>query len=177
MSDCKIVDIPDYEGLYGVTKEGKVYSYDYGRTGKLRELNQHKNQKGRMQVGLHKTKKGKVYFVHRLVGLTFIPNPENKSEINHKDGNPLNNHISNLEWATKEENTKHARDNGHYPSGEKHPGATLTEEEVIHIKELLQQNTIKGVSEITGVKFSTINHIKSGTTWKALQLKDKGDKS
>jgi hypothetical protein len=51
---------------------------------------------------------GKKYSIHRLIAETFIPNPDNKPEVNHKDGNKLNNHISNLEWVTHSENTKHA---------------------------------------------------------------------
>lgn len=65
-----------------------------------------------MNVVLYKNGKQKNISVHRLVGIMFIPNPENKPEINHKDTNKLNNHISNLEWNTKKENIEHAWDNG-----------------------------------------------------------------
>ncbi|WP_229683039.1 HNH endonuclease [Virgibacillus oceani] len=61
-------------------------------------------EKGYLRVLMNK----KHYKVHRLVGLFFIPNLDNKSEINHKDGNKLNNHVDNLEWVTSDENITHA---------------------------------------------------------------------
>jgi hypothetical protein len=57
---------------------------------------------------------GKNYSLHRIVALTFIPNPENKDTVNHKDGNKLNNAISNLEWLTNKENIQHGFNSGLY---------------------------------------------------------------
>ena len=75
--------------------------------------------------------------VHRIVAERFIPNPENKPCVNHKDGNKLNNDISNLEWCTYSENTKHAYENGLEKKclGEEHHAHKLTEENVIFIRE------------------------------------------
>ena len=53
---------------------------------------------------------GKNRYLHRIVAKTFIPNPENKEQVNHKDGNRANNCVDNLEWVTQLENTKHAKD-------------------------------------------------------------------
>jgi len=109
-------DIPKYEGLYAATESGKIWSYPKQRSSKngkwLRQtimsnttnrINPHKH----FFVGLYKDKKRKICQVHRLVALTYIPNPENKPQINHKDGNPLNNCVDNLEWMTASENIQH----------------------------------------------------------------------
>lgn len=66
-----------------------------------------KNRIGYLRVYLYSEGKKKRYFVHRLVAETFIPNPENKPQVNHKDGNKQNNELSNLEWVTRSENGLH----------------------------------------------------------------------
>ena len=68
------------------------------------------NDKGYVRCELN----GKNIRVHRLVGKAFVPNLENKPQINHIDGNKGNNHADNLEWCTNAENTQHAYDNGLY---------------------------------------------------------------
>ena len=62
-------------------------------------------------VGLWDKGVSEVCYIHRLVGEAFLPNPDNKHTINHKDGDKGNNHLSNLEWATNSENNQHAYDN------------------------------------------------------------------
>ena len=64
--------------------------------------------KGYLYVDLYKNGERKRFYIHRLVAKTFIPNPENKPFINHKDGNPRNNNVDNLEWCTPIENVEHA---------------------------------------------------------------------
>ena len=63
-----------------------------------------KNKKGYLRISL----RGKNYRIHRLVANAFVPNPDNLPQVNHKDGNKLNNHYLNLEWCTNSHNTAHA---------------------------------------------------------------------
>lgn len=67
---------------------------------------------GYVYIFLMKDNKSKNFRLHRLVAEAFIPNPENKLQVNHKDGNKLNNNINNLEWCNQSENEKHAYNKG-----------------------------------------------------------------
>ena len=80
-------------------------------TSTCHKIKQTVNQ-GRLMVCLWKNNKKKHQFVHRLIAKAFIPNPSNKPQINHIDGNPLNNNIENLEWVTDSENKYHAHRTG-----------------------------------------------------------------
>ena len=95
-SDMKEIwkDIPNYEGLYQASNLGRIKSIYYNN--KILKLNNDSNDY--LQVWLCKNKKKKIYKVHRLVALTFIPNPNYLPFINHKDENKSNNNINNLEW-------------------------------------------------------------------------------
>ena len=97
-----MVDILGYEGLYAIDGMGRVYSY---KSKKYMGSNKGHPYKS---VALSKDGKTKTFRVHRLVAKTFIPNPHNKPQVNHKDGNKLNNEVSNLEWCTSKENNHHA---------------------------------------------------------------------
>ena len=112
--------IKNYEGLYEINDNGEIHSLgntimrSNGRkqTFKPRIVKAHNKGNDRMMVSLVKNKKSKCFLVHRLLGNAFIPNPDNKPQINHKDGDPLNNNLSNLEWVTQSENIEHALKNG-----------------------------------------------------------------
>lgn len=100
-------DIPGYEGKYQVSNTGEVKSLNYNSSGKSKLLKQIADKKGYNRVGLCKNGKRKYYFVHRLVAMTFIPNPDNLPIINHKDEDKINNNVNNLEWCTYEYNNNY----------------------------------------------------------------------
>lgn len=117
-------DIEGYEGLYQVSNLGRIKSlvrvrnnYDINTTlftkivvpEKIRKLQLTKD--GYYRVGLTKNKKQTYFQVHRLVAKAFIPNPENKPQVNHKDENKLNNRIDNLEWCISKYNANYGTRN------------------------------------------------------------------
>ena len=108
-------DITGYEGLYQVSNLGRVKSLERTKDnngGKVkvneRIMKISSDQAGYNIICLTKNGKRKTHKIHRLVALNFVPNPENKREVNHKDGNKSNNIYCNLEWSTRAENIRHA---------------------------------------------------------------------
>lgn len=113
--------IPGYEGLYEITNTGEIYSiarkvkgrdgniYPFPAKHKTKSLNK---SLGYFTVTLYKNNQEVKLYIHRLVALAFIPNPHNKPEVNHIDGDKTNNHASNLEWVTSSENSYHASNTG-----------------------------------------------------------------
>lgn len=173
-------DVKGYEGLYSVNEFGEVWSHEkissVGKNGgkvirgnrllKSVDLGKTKHQR----VLLTKNGNRKQHLVHRLVSIAFIENPNNYSFVNHKDGNPKNNNVLNLEWCTAKQNAKHAYDNGlHKPpqqKGIKNSQSKLTENQVKQIKE--QHKMIKNCSAIARefkLNPKTVNSIVNGKSW------------
>lgn len=126
--------IPGYEGYYMASTHGRVKSVDryvnskwdnqYFIKGKI--LKQTTNRDEYKTVVLHKNGKKNLYFIHRLVAMCFIPNPNNYPIINHKDQNPSNNYYKNLEWCSYKYNNNYADRNKKLSQALK--GRTFTEE-------------------------------------------------
>lgn len=104
-------DIPEYEGLYQVSNYGNIKSLPRKRC-KGCILKPYYPKYGYPHVMLSKNGIQKCYKVHRLVADVFIPNPDQKPEVNHKNANKSDNRVENLEWRTTFENYAHARDMG-----------------------------------------------------------------
>jgi hypothetical protein len=112
MDELKVID--GTQGKYSISAEGYVYSH-VNTQGHLlpNKVNKRKTQIsiwGYPVVDITLDGKRKKYPIHRLVATYFIENPQSKPCVNHKDGNKLNNSVSNLEWVTYSENEKHSYD-------------------------------------------------------------------
>lgn len=138
-------DIVGYEGFYLVSNLGNVKSIDryvkhnYGdlsrRIQKGGNRNLIFNSDKYYCVSLGKNGKSKTFTVHRLVAIAFLENPLNLAIVNHKDGIKTNNHYTNLEWCTAQQNTQHATENNLIPFGENHGMSKLTDMQVLEIRE------------------------------------------
>ena len=107
--------------------------------------------------------------IHRLVATAFIPNPENKSQVNHINGNKLINNDWNLEWTSQKENIYHAIDIGLRKSN---PIRKYTKTQIHEVCRLLEKGkSNKDISDKTGVSKQVIKRIKSGKSWKKISKK------
>lgn len=120
------------------------------------------HQHGFRVVRLWRNNKTKLFKIYRLKAIHFIPNPDNKKQVNHLDGNRLNEDLDNLEWTTPSENMKHAVLNGfcggQFKKGFDHSQAKLKPDDVIKIRQLREQGmTMRAIAKEFGLASS--NHI------------------
>lgn len=173
-------DIRGYEGLYQVSNLGRVKSLE-----RMTSQNKHLKEKltclnklshGYNNVGLCKQGKTKAFYVHRLVAEAFIPNPENKPQVNHIDGCKTNNKVDNLEWVTQSENMQHAYRTGLLKTdllpkliGGDNPQAKFTWEEARWIKEHYiprhKEFGTRALARKFGVSHSRISDLINNKTW------------
>ena len=128
--------IDGYPG-YAVTTEGRVFS---SKSGHWREMRQSPRRGGYLRVTLRAGEAKRSINVHRLVATAFIPNPENKPQINHINSIRDDNRLVNLAWVTHSENMLHGFKYGHMKSGEHHHKAKLTDDAARQIYLRLLEN-------------------------------------
>lgn len=144
---------------YIITQSGEIINKHNNH-----KVKPQKNGKGYFRVSIG----GKLMFVHRLVANEYIPNPQNKLQVNHKDGNKENNCVDNLEWVTNQENRNHAVENNLQICGDKCSWSKLNENDVIYILNNKKNSSIELAKKFK-VSSHTIRNVKNGKTWKQLK--------
>lgn len=168
-------DIEGYEGVYQVSNFGdikslarNIYNYFSGtRAVPDRLLKSCVQKNGYRIVSLYPSVKSKTFCIHRLVAQAFIPNPENKPEVNHINGIKTDNRVENLEWATSSENRQHAHDTGLKISqkGSECSKAKLNEAQVLEIRSIKTLSRSE-IAEKFMVSKSAIDAIMIRRSWK-----------
>ena len=173
-------DIPDYEGSYQVSNMGRIRSVDRVVTfsdGRVRKykgkiLKPLLNDRGYERITLSNGGRCNIKRVHRLVLETFKPHVNmNDLQVNHIDGNKLNNHLTNLEWVTARDNILHAYDMGLINNkGERAPHTKLSNTDVLEILQRLSTGELhRDIGLDYGVSKSCITKINTGTTWRSVR--------
>lgn len=138
-----------------ITEDG---FYQISNKGRIRSRNGIRNPKEKTGGYLGLTIRGKNYLVHRLVAAAFVPNPEGKPEVNHKDGCNQNNAADNLEWVTHAENMQHASAIGRMKNAGTNSKVTAQQAQEIKASRMKQQE----LAEVFGISQATVSRIKSG---------------
>ena len=141
---------------YTVTKDGEIINNHNGR-----KIKPQPNGKGYLRFSLG----GKMVFVHRLVAELYVPNPENKPQVNHKDGNKCNNSADNLEWVTNQENRNHAVKTGLQLNASACSWAKLDWEKVYFIRKHPEISPTD-LAKLFKVTRSTITAVRANKSWK-----------
>lgn len=154
--------IPGYEN-YQVSDYGRIKSFANSAKGKI--LRPSLSAYGYLLARLFKNDIRKEFRINRLVAEAFIPNPENKPEVNHLHGR-FNNFFGSLEWATGSENQRHAVKTGLKSSGESNYNAKLTTEQVLYIIKNPDNLTGRELAQKFGVPPQRISKIRLRQSWR-----------
>lgn len=160
-------DVVGYEGLYQISNLGNIKSFKRYKEGKI--LNPKSDKDGYKEIGIRDFNGDRKFKrVHRLVAECFLENPNNYEYINHKDNNPANNVVSNLEWCTIEYNNKYRFEHGNAcHKGSKSPRASITEEIAIQIYTLglSGKYTESELAKMFNTTRSVVNKIRLNISW------------
>ena len=154
---------------YTIRIDGTVISYKGYNADKPRVIKPIIGANGYYKVNLNINGKEILVSIHRLVAQAFIPNPDNKPEVNHKDGNKSHNYAWNLEWVTSKENIEHALRTGLKKGmkGDKHPCRKISSDIAKLICELLSTGkySYKEIAEKTNSTYTIVKKIKNRERW------------
>lgn len=157
-------DVKDYEGLYFLNENGNIFSYPKKTRKGIREIYPNLRKNGYLFIDLCKDKKVKKILMHRLMALTFLPNPENKEQVNHINGIKNDNRLSNLEWNTRSENQLHSIACGLRTTiGEKNSQSKLNSIQVMKI--FNDNRKYIEIQKEFNISIPTISDIKRGYSW------------
>ncbi|MCH7909830.1 MAG: HNH endonuclease [Candidatus Hydrogenedentes bacterium] len=130
---------------------------------------------GYRKVDLSRGGRKQEALVHRLVAMAFISNPNDLPEINHIDGDKLNNHVTNLEWVTNLKNVHHAYASGLMQKGERNGSARLTDAKVLAARRrYVRGGSLRAMACEYGVAINTITRAVRGKTWKHVRPTEEG---
>lgn len=153
---------------YEVSKYGDVRNK---QTGKILKQNLKKDNYLEVSISMGSGQNVKHCLVHRLVAEAFIPNPESKPQVNHKDGNTTNNQVTNLEWVTNQENITHSIITGLKPNdrGENSCNSKMTKEQVQWCRDVYKPRDkefgCRALAKMFNVSKSTMSYILTNKTY------------
>lgn len=153
--------IPDFDYDKEEWREIAKTGYEVSNLGRIRRGDRILAGSYHSDGYIFTTIKGTQIPIHRFVANAFIPNPDNLPEVNHKDGNKMNNSVENLEWVTRSENQKHAVEMGLQPKGLSTYKGKFTEEQREKIKNLWNSGKYsrREMARMYGVSHTCINDI------------------
>lgn len=160
-------DVVGYEYYYMVSNMGEIR-----RKGKITAMKHNAGKRGYKSIMLHLNSKPMRFYVHRLVAIAFLGNPENKKEVNHINGIKHDNRVENLEWVTQKENKKHAVKIGLIPKGECHCNCKVSEAAARDIKFNYKKgvNTHKYFAMKYNISTKNVSQITRNKRWAWLTL-------
>lgn len=173
--------VPDWDGYYQVSNQGRVRSVErtaeYGtrstkvkrcfQTWRGRILKLYLGRDGYHRVEFRRNGKRTSYLVSRLVAIAFLPNPLNKPQVNHKNGVRSDNRVHNLEWATGKENVRHAVESGLMPKGESKPTAVFCDSDIRKMRKMRNVDglMLKEIAMLFKTDTGTVSKIARGLRW------------
>lgn len=167
-----------YEDRYEISNFGRFKIHDrfVNNRGKIKLrkgkiIDGHITGAGYRSFSIYINGSHKVVSMHRLVAEHFIDNPLNLPQVNHIDGNKLNNRLDNLEWCSSKHNVNHAIRIGlsNPPKGEKNGKSILKESDVLFILKNKEVFSIRDMGKMLGVSHSAVQLITSGKNWRHLK--------